>query len=132
MSESIEVFTILPATPTQIYRAWLDSAEHSAFTGGEARIDPQEGGYFTAWDGYIMGTTLQLEPYRRILQAWRTTEFPDGSSDSRLEILLDETTGGTRLTLIHTGLPEGQGEGYRQGWEDYYFEPMQSYFEPQE
>jgi uncharacterized protein YndB with AHSA1/START domain len=118
----------LPASPEQVYRAWMSSQEHSAFTGSPAEIDPATGGRFTAWDGYIQGTTLALEPYRRILQAWRTTEFPPDSPDSCLEVQLEAVEGGARLILLHQDLPEGQGASYAQGWEDYYFEPMRDYF----
>jgi activator of HSP90 ATPase len=34
----------------------------------------------------------------------------------------------TRLTLKHSRIPDGQGEVYRQGWEDYYFQPMKIFF----
>jgi 5'-deoxynucleotidase YfbR-like HD superfamily hydrolase len=128
--ETIQAFTRLPGSPEQIYRAWLDSRAHSAFTGAAAVIDPQVGGNFSAWDGYIQGTTLELQPFQRILQSWRTSEFPPESPDSLLEVLLepDELPGGTRLTLIHSQIPPGQGQQYLQGWQDYYFTPMQEYF----
>jgi len=129
MLETIHCSTIVPGvTIERLYRAWLDSAEHGTLTGSEAHIDPQVGGPFTAWDGYIQGTTLELQPYRRILQAWRTTDFPPGSADSRLEVLLEAVEGGVQITLHHSDIPAGQGEEYRQGWEDYYFQPMQAYF----
>ncbi len=125
---SFAVSTLLPASPEQIYEAWLSSEGHSAMTGSPARVEPGLGGKFQAWDGYISGTTLELEPGHRILQAWRTTEFPPGSPDSRLEVLLEAEDKGTRLTLIHTEIPAGQVESYLQGWEDYYFVPMKAYF----
>jgi len=128
MKNAFELTVLLPASPQRVYTAWLDSAEHAAFTGSEADIDPLVGGKFTAWDGYILGRNIELEPYRRILQAWRTTEFPEESPDSRLEVLLEEVKGETRLTLIHSEIPEGQAEEYRQGWEDFYFKPMMEYF----
>ena len=128
MADSLHLITILPANPEPVFHAWLDSAEHTAFTGSPARIDPTVGGRFTAWDGYIQGATLELSPCTRILQSWRTTEFPEDSPDSSLEVLLEPAESGTRLILNHTGIPEGQGEQYRQGWEDYYFTPMQAYF----
>jgi len=128
MLEKIELSTLLPAGPERIYRAWLDSAEHTAFTGGAAIIEPQVGGAFSAWDGYIQGVTLLLEPYRRIVQTWRTTEFPEASADSRLEVLLEEVQAGTKLTLTHSEIPGGQGEDYRQGWVENYFNPMEEYF----
>lgn len=128
MAEALNMSTDLPAAPETVYTAWLDSAEHSAFTGSPAQIDNQAGGRFTAWDNYIEGTTLELHPFKRILQSWRTTEFPESSPDSLLEVLFEPSDSGTRLTLNHTNIPDGQSENYRQGWEDYYFAPMFEYF----
>jgi uncharacterized protein YndB with AHSA1/START domain len=132
MAESLRLVTVLSAGRERLYRAWLDSDEHSHFTGSKAEIDPQVGGSFTAWDGYIQGVTLELEPYQRIVQSWRTTDFPEGSPDSRLEVLFDEVKQGTQITLIHTLIPDGQAKGYEDGWCDYYFTPMEAYFAPDE
>jgi uncharacterized protein YndB with AHSA1/START domain len=128
MTEEFTMTAIIPAEPEKVYRAWMDSAEHAAFTGSAAEIDNRVGGKFSAWDGYIQGQTLALEPARRILQAWRTTEFPDSSPDSRLEVRFEPVEGGTQLTLTHTAIPDGQGDDYREGWEDYYFTPLTAYF----
>jgi uncharacterized protein YndB with AHSA1/START domain len=128
MTESLKVSTVLPAAPDQVFKAWLDSEAHGQFTGSKADINPYAGGCFTAWDGYIKGQTLEMEPYHRILQTWRTDEFPEGSQDSILEVLVEEAVGGTKITLMHTLIPDGQGEQYKQGWLDYYFAPMKEYF----
>jgi uncharacterized protein YndB with AHSA1/START domain len=130
--ESIQVSIVLPASAERLYRAWMDSNEHAGFTGSPADIDPVVGRAFSAWDGYISGVTLELQPYRRIVQSWRTTDFPHGSPDSRLEILFTERGAETELRLIHTNIPDGQGAGYEQGWIDYYFTPMQEYFAPED
>jgi uncharacterized protein YndB with AHSA1/START domain len=127
-TESIEVSARFPVTPDQLFRAWLDSREHTRFTGGVAHIDPSVGGRFSAWDDYITGRTLEIEPGRRIVQAWRTAEFPLGAPDSRLEARFESENGGTRLVLVHTDIPEGHGDRYEEGWVDSYFEPMQRYF----
>lgn len=132
MPESIECSVVLPVKAEKLYRAWLDSAAHGDFTGSPAEIDAEVGGKFTAWDGYISGTTLELEPPKRIVQSWRTTEFPPGSPDSRLEIEFQAVKQGTKIVLVHTNIPDGQGADYRQGWTDYYFAPMQEYFGAQD
>jgi uncharacterized protein YndB with AHSA1/START domain len=128
MSDSFQLSTILPAGPERIYTAWLDSSEHSQFTGGVAEISPVVSGIFSAWDGYIKGVTLELTPYSRILQSWRAEDFPPEAEDSQLEVRLEEVPGGTRLTLIHSNLPDGQTEEFKQGWLDFYFTPMKAYF----
>lgn len=129
MPENIKMSLALNASPDVLFNAWLDSKAHTEFTGSTAEVDPSAGGKFTAWDGYIYGTTLEIEFPRRIVQAWSTTEFPEGAAPSRLELLIEPADGGCQLTLNHTNIPDGQGDDYRQGWLDYYFEPMKEYFD---
>lgn len=119
--------TTIKATAEEIYKTWLDSDGHSKMTGGLATTSAEIGARFTAWDGYIEGENLILEPNSRIVQAWRTTQFEAGEENSEIEILLRETEGETELTLIHRKVPES-GEHYKQGWVNHYFQPMQSYF----
>ncbi len=128
MPNEFTLSTLLPAAPEAIFRAWLPTEGHSAMTGSPAKVEPRVGGTFTAWDGYITGKTLELKPYTRIVQVWRTTEFPEGSPDSRIELVLEEAPGGTKLTLKHSNIPDGQAEAYEGGWEESYFQPMRDYF----
>ena len=69
-----------------------------------------------------------MEPSRRIVQKWRTADFPDDSQDSTVEIILEKVEKGTKIVLIHTEIPEGQKNDYKQGWKDFYFNPMKDYF----
>jgi activator of HSP90 ATPase len=126
--EKFTVTVVLPASPEDIYNTWFSSEGHSQMTGSPATVEAGIGGAFTAWDGYISGKTLELELYARIVQAWRTSEFPDDGSDSRVEILLEKAPKGTKVTLVHTDIPDGQGENYKKGWDDFYFTPMRAYF----
>ena len=126
MSESIEVSRIVPASAEAIYKAWLSGSEHGQMTGSTATYN-EEDDTFTAWEGYISGKTLEKQPYSRIVQAWRTTEFLETDPDSRLEILLDPQGDGTMVTLRQSNIPIGQGDSYRSGWEEHYFEPMIAY-----
>lgn len=128
MKNDFTLSVVVPAKPEEVYQAWLSSEGHSLMTGSPAKVDGRIGGKFSAWDGYIFGTTLELTPNERILQAWRTTEFPETEADSRVEILLESVRGGTKITLAHSKMPPGQAEDYRQGWEDFYFKPMMGYF----
>ena len=128
MKNGFTLSQVITAKPDEIYRAWLSSEGHSAMTGSPARVDGNIGGEFSAWDGYIFGKTLELTACQRIVQTWRTSEFPDDAPDSHLEVNLEEVTGGTKVTLSHRDLPEDQLDSYREGWEDFYFKPMRAYF----
>lgn len=127
-SKEFTLTIIVPATAEQIFDAWLSSEGHSNITGSPAQVDGSVGGKFSAWDGYIWGTTLEFERPRRILQAWRTGEFPEDAPDSMVEVQLENATGGTKLSLRHWNMPEGQEDEYEQGWEDFYFKPMREFF----
>jgi uncharacterized protein YndB with AHSA1/START domain len=128
-TETIQVSALVSAKPEQVYAAWLDSAAHGKMTGSEALIDPTVHGRHSAWGGYIVGETLELDPDRRIVQSWRTSEFPEGSADSRVVVTFDEEGGQTRVTIAHSEIPEGQGARYEAGWSEFYFQPMTAYFE---
>ena len=123
-----EVSDEVPATPEAVYRAWLSSEQHSAMTGGSAVIEPIEGGEFRAWDDYIHGTNVKLEPHHLIVQTWRTQQFTDDDPDSQIEVILEPSGGGTKVLIRHSNVPDGQ-RGYEQGgWQKSYFDPMKAYF----
>ncbi len=128
-AESLKVSAVIPAAPEAVYAAWMSNKEHGAMTNTpEAQISARVGGKFSAGGGYMWGTTLELDPPKRIVQLWRTTEFPEEAPDSRLEVVLEAAKGGTKISIIQTEIPAGQGASYRQGWIDYYFTPMKQYF----
>jgi activator of HSP90 ATPase len=121
------VKTNINASSEEIYKAWLSSAGHTDMTGGAANTSDKIGDKFTAWDGYIEGENIELEPYKRILQSWRTSQFEEHEEDSKIELILKDVNGKTELTLNHTNVPE-TGEHYKKGWENHYFKPMKEYF----
>jgi uncharacterized protein YndB with AHSA1/START domain len=131
-TESIRVSAVFPVSPERIYEAWLDSAQHTQMTGGgdetKATAAAEVGAEHSAWSGYIRGVNRELEPGRRIVQTWHAQDFPAGAEPSVLEVLLEPEGEGTRVTLVHSDLPEGMGKAYEEGWHAYYFEPMRSYF----
>ena len=114
-------------TAKEIYETWLSSEGHTKMTGEVANISDKIGDKFTAWDGYIEGKNIDLEPNKRIFQTWRTSQFNEEEKDSQIEVLLNEVNDKTELTLTHTNLSDN-GEHYKKGWEDHYFEPMEKYF----
>ena len=128
MVESLKLTITVPAKPKEVYKAWMSSAEHTEFTGEQAKIDPKVGGKFTAFGDYISGENLELKPGKLIAQSWRTTEYPDGHEDSRLEILFEEVKGGTKVTLVQTNIPRSQGTKYKSGWKEFYLQPLKRYF----
>jgi activator of HSP90 ATPase len=130
MAFEFSVSDVVPASSQQIYDAWLSSQGHGEMTGGQSvQISAQEGDGFTVWNGYITGRNLKLEPGRRIVQSWRTTKFTEADPDSQIEVLLEPTSGGTKVTVHHTNVPDGHTSYRDGGWRDSYFEPMKKHFQ---
>ena len=128
MKETIELKEFFEAEPSEIYNAWLDSELHGKMTGGEADCSKELGKPFSAWDGYISGTNIELIENEKIVQNWRTSEFAENDEDSLLQITLAKVSEGSELTLKHTNIPEGQIQ-YLQGWHDHYLTPMKTFFQ---
>lgn len=127
MPIEFEISDVFQTTAETLYHAWLDSESHSQMTGGKAAVSDKVGGEFSAWDGYISGKNLALQPPLKVVQSWRTSDFSDSEEDSLLELTFSPEDQGTRLIIRHCNLPE-HGLQYRQGWVEAYFNPMKSYF----
>src|SRR5436853_3260292 len=128
MTYAFTLTDIIPASPQAIYDAWLDSRGHTAMTGSKAKMSNRLGEDVSAWDGFIRGQNVVLEPGKRIVQTWRTTYFADDDPDSKVILTLTPAEGGTQVTLHHAGVPDGQTSYENGGWQKSYFEPMKKYF----
>ena len=114
----------------EVYEALMDSAKHAQFTGAEASISREVGGSFTAYDGMLSGTNVELIPDQKIVQSWRAADehWPDGHY-SQVTFALEEIDGGTRLSFLQTGVPAACYDGISQGWHDYYWTSMKELLE---
>lgn len=127
-TEDCQVLFVAMTTPETLYKAWLSSEGHTAITGAEAQCEPTEGAAFTAWGGYIQGTNLTLSKPHHIIQSWRTLDFPEDAEDSRVEIVFSAMDVGTKVHIVHTQIPAGQGKKYEEGWVTHYIEPISTYY----
>ena len=126
--ETIRQKITVSAKLIEVYRVFIDAKKLSEFTGSKATGEGKVGEKFTAWNGYIFGKFLELEEGKRIVQEWVTTEWPEGYPPSRFELTLREVKGGTEVTMIHSDVPAEQAEDVKEGWNEFYWKPLRSYF----
>ncbi len=126
--ELLKVKITLPATAEKLYKAWLSSKEHTAFTGATAKASTKVNGAHSSWNNYITGKNVELIPNKKIVQTWRSIEFDESAPDSMLEITFEEKENKTTLNLHHYNLQKGDAKKYTDGWKESYFEPMKDYF----
>lgn len=125
---TIKQNVVIATSPGELYEAFMDAKKHSAFTGSKATCNAKVGGKFTAWDGYISGKNLELVRGKKIVQEWITTDWPSGYSPSRLELTFRKVKEGTEISMVHSNVPAQQADDLKQGWNDFYWEPLKEYF----
>lgn len=109
----------IEATPAEVFEYLVTDAGMTAWMGQHAALDPRPGGGFAVdIAGHaIRGQFLEVEPARRVVVSWGmagSADLPPGAST--VEFTLTPTTRGTRVDLVHSGLPEESLTGHADGW----------------
>lgn len=128
MPKTIRQTVSLKASPRAVYEALVDSHTHAAFTGKPARIDRRPGGRFTAYGRYLEGVTVDLVPNRKIVQLWRSQNWPPFHY-STVTFGLAPVRGGTRLRFTQEGVPNRDYAAKRGGRVSSYWEKMKRFLE---
>ena len=126
-TKTIKQVITLSAPAPVVFEALANPKIHSVFTSAKATGRTRIGAKVTAHDGYIEGRILEVIPGRKIVQEWKTAEWPEGFPPSHLVWSIVKTARGSRLTMIHSCVPAGQAARYRQGWHEYYWTPLKAY-----
>jgi activator of HSP90 ATPase len=116
----------LDASPSDVFEMLMNSSRHARFTGEPATIRRRAGGSFSAYGGYITGVNVEIVPNRRIVQAWRGSDWPKGVYSIAMFELAPLGGRRTVLTFTQHGVPRGHVRSIRQGWIDFYWEPMKA------
>ncbi len=128
---TIKQTVTIPASPKEVYEAYVDPKKHGQFTDSKATGKPIVGGKFTAWDGYIFGTFLELEEGKRVVQEWTTTDWIEGYPASKVELTFKKVLEGTEISMVHSNVPKEQADEIAEGWTEFYWDPLKQYFSNQ-
>src|SRR5438093_11094167 len=118
--------TIRGATPHDIYEMIMDSKKHSKLAGSRTTVSRRVGGAFKVGRD-LEGTNIALIKDKKIVQSWREIDWPKGHY-SRATFALARANGGTRIRFRQSGVPDGQYRSIKEGWIEYYWEPMKKQF----
>ena len=126
MCKTIKHKVRFKAPPEMIYDMLADSRARSELTGCKAVLSDRVGGKFSTDAGQVTGVNVDLVPGRRLVQAWRRMDFPDGLY-SMAAITLDPLpSGGTELVLTHRGVPKHLLDQIEDYWRAVYWGPMKA------
>jgi uncharacterized protein YndB with AHSA1/START domain len=110
------------ASPDEVFDYLITPEGITAWMGERAVVDPRPDGVFEVdIAGYaIRGRYLEVDRPRRVVVSWGVAgsdELPAGAS--QVSFTLFSTPGGTRLDVLHSGLPELLIAGHVYGWEHF-------------
>lgn len=123
---SLKQTVTLPCSPAEAYELLMSSRKHAAFTDHPAKISTKLGGKVSAYDGYIEACNLELKPGKKIVQAWRTREWPAGWF-SKATWTFAKAKGGTKLVFTQTQIPAFDYADLKAGWVEHYWDRMKAY-----
>jgi uncharacterized protein YndB with AHSA1/START domain len=122
----------IEAEPETVFEFFTDPAKVTRWLATEATLDPRPGGVCHQWhagdagddgDGgagpYEMrGEFIEVTPPERVVFTWGFTNpevrVPPGSSV--VEVTLAREDHGTRVRLVHRGLPASEIDSHSGGW----------------
>jgi activator of HSP90 ATPase len=138
-AESIHQELVFQASRKRFYEALTDArqfdkivqlsgAVQSGMAPGKrpTEISRQVGGAFTLFGGHTVGRHVELEPFQRIVQAWRVVDWNPGIY-SIVKFELTEQGSNTKFIFDHTGFPVGKAQHLAEGWTANYWQPLRKY-----
>ncbi len=127
MSKTIIQKVTFKVSPEKLYGIYMNAGKHAAAVGSRyVSIDPRVGGKFSAFT-MLTGKFVYLKKNKTIVQTWRSKLFKKRDPDSILILHFHKVKGGTRIELIHTGLPDYEYGPVMKGWPKYYWNPWRKY-----
>ncbi|WP_244290398.1 SRPBCC domain-containing protein [Leptospira bourretii] len=114
------------ASPMTIYQCIADSKKVTSLTGETATISKHIGGTFFTMSGKISGIIVDLAPSKRIVQAWRRTDFPEGIYSMATFTFKETSEGGTEVVLTHRGVPKELIPDIEEGWRQNYWDKIRN------
>jgi uncharacterized protein YndB with AHSA1/START domain len=119
MTDQFSTEVDLPAPAEEVFRHLTDPAAMIRWMGQHAALKPVPGGAFEVdINGVpVRGQYLEIDPPHRVLVSWGVAgnaDMPPGATE--VEFTLTPIPAGTRLRLVHRGLPLGQEQIHAAGW----------------
>ena len=118
----IERVLTIAARPETVFRLLTDPKEYVRWKGQTADFDARPNGIFRVvfpnGTDVVSGRFVEVTPPRRVVFTWgweNNPAVPPGSST--VEIDLEPAAGGTRLRLVHRGLPPAALATHTEGWD---------------
>jgi uncharacterized protein YndB with AHSA1/START domain len=112
----------IEASPATVFEHFTDPDALASWMGDRAVLDPRPGGQFVVFfeQRAVEGRYIELDPPRRLVITWgRVGSDAFGPGSSTLEVNLRPEGTGTRVEIVHSGLPDEEAPRHALGWRHY-------------
>jgi uncharacterized protein YndB with AHSA1/START domain len=112
----------IEADPEEVFDHFTRPDALVRWMGDRAILDPRAGGEFTVFfeDRCVRGRYVEIDRPRRLVISWGregSREMPPFSST--LEVVFSREANGTRVNIVHHGLPASETARHALGWRHY-------------
>lgn len=109
----------IDAPPETVYDYFTRAEAMTTWMGQYASLDPTPGGVFAVdiEGAAVRGRFVELDPPHRIVVTWGfpgSDDLPTGASTLQVDLVRDGD--GTRVEIVHRGLPATRADRHRAGW----------------
>jgi uncharacterized protein YndB with AHSA1/START domain len=113
----------IAAAPEAVFDYFTNPELLVRWMGDVAQLEPRPGGLFRLVIGprTVEGRYLSVDRPRRVVISWGrrgSRQLPPGKSV--LEVNLTAEAGGTRVSIVHSGLPDAEKPRHALGWRHYF------------
>jgi len=115
------------AEPSDIYSALTNPLTIELWSGYPAEMSTEPGSDFSLWEGDITGKNLEFIQDRKVVQEWY---FGDQSEKSIVTISISADGENSFVTVEHTNIPDDEFSQIAEGWREFYFGAITSFFNP--
>jgi activator of HSP90 ATPase len=115
------------AEPSDVYSAITNPYTIELWSGYPAQMSTEPGSEFSLWEGDITGKNLEFIPDKKVVQEWH---FGDQSEKSIVTITISSYRENSLVTVEHSNIPDEEFISIAEGWEEYYFDAITNFFNP--
>lgn len=112
----------------ELWNVLMNEQRASVYTRAPAKIDARTGGAFEFLGGIISGYFVEVVFGEKIAMQWRLSSWPAGLFSSVIITFSKEERNVTRMEFAQAGIPSGELDRVRQGWQVNFWDAIKMVF----
>ncbi|CBQ69779.1 related to AHA1-stress-regulated cochaperone [Sporisorium reilianum SRZ2] len=124
-SSDVRVSSELAISIADLWDLLTNPSRIPMWTRAPAQFEAKSDAEFALFGGNVTGKVVSVDAPKQLIQKWRTPQFPEGHYGT-LAVNLTEGGDSTKLELVLSGAPSGDGEVVEKNLETYYIRGLKS------